>query len=254
MGTHPIFESDFDCLTEMASPVKKINEPKENFKKSKLFCESKKEAWVSHETLYNRLDFDPSASVDSVGSAVETQLSRVTDQPKKLIYQEMGSILADPLRRVMYDTMRVTAHHRTSGLPGTTHHTPGMHHVIKTCVGEQHLKIHPEIWSRQPKSKDVNHVLKCSLEEFYNGKNIKLKIQRQVPCETCNGMRLVHNPTLGSGGQAYSTCQQCLGKGVERKPNMLEFQLIPGTLVFGHLKIVLSVFRCTERISKKTQR
>ena len=77
-----------------------------------------------------------------------------------------------------------------------------------------------------------NIIFQCSLEEFYNGKNIKLKIQRQVPCEVCKGLRLVHNPALGSGGQAYSTCQQCLGKGVERKPNMLEFQLIPGILCY----------------------
>ena len=98
--------------------------------------------------------------------AVDIQLGRVTDPGLRTIYQEMGNILQDPIRRVMYDTMRVTGQHKTSGYPGVTHHTPGMHHVIKTCVGEPNLKIHPEIWSRSPKSKDVNHVLKVHIREF----------------------------------------------------------------------------------------
>ena len=92
--------------------------------------------------------------------AIADQVNRTTDGNVKAIYGEMGNILSDPTRRLLYDTMRVTTKHKTSEFPGSTHHAPGMHHVIKNILNEQNLKAFPDIWSRAPKSKDVTHPLK----------------------------------------------------------------------------------------------
>ena len=48
-----------------------------------------------------------------------------------------------------------------------------MHDVIKQFVPRETLSKFPDVWPRQAKSKDVTHALKCTLEEFYNGKVIK---------------------------------------------------------------------------------
>ena len=50
-----------------------------------------------------------------------------------------------------------------------------MHEVIKQFVPRDTLAKYADIWPRQAKSKDVTHQLKCTLEEFYNGKTVKAR-------------------------------------------------------------------------------
>ena len=63
------------------------------------------------------------------------------------------------------------------------------------------------------------HSLKCSLEDYYNGKNVKLKIQRNQACPSCNGRRQIAVNQL---------CSACSGKGTIRTPNELQFKLPVG--------------------------
>lgn len=37
------------------------------------------------------------------------------------------------------------------------------------------------------KTKSVVHPVKCTLEELYNGKTLKVKINRDIICKACNG-------------------------------------------------------------------
>ena len=68
--------------------------------------------------------------------------------------------MIDTTRRLAYDALKVTTIHDTCQKPGTTHHLPGMHQVIKQVVPEGVLQRYPDIWSRAPKAKDVTHKLK----------------------------------------------------------------------------------------------
>ena len=83
--------------------------------------------------------------------------------------------------------------------------------------------------------KDVNHVLKCSLEDYYNGKNVKLKIQRNQCCPLCHGRKAlsVSNTRINKASILISQkptqlCTTCLGKGTIRTPNELQFKLPVG--------------------------
>lgn len=138
---------------------------------------------------------------------------------------QMESLMTDKQRRAIYDVTRTMTYHDTSKQPGKTHHTPGMHDVIKQFVPRETLSKFPDVWPRQAKSKDVTHALKCTLEEFYNGKVIKLKIARSMPCEICKGIG--YASTLSNPPQ-LAPCVSCMAKGVERKPNVLSFSLVPG--------------------------
>ena len=70
------------------------------------------------------------------------------------------------------------------------------------------------------------------MEEFYNGKTVKLKIARQITCTTCHGVGWVQTQFTnipGAGGMQQNTlCPACGGKKVVRAPNELEFKIIPG--------------------------
>ena len=76
----------------------------------------------------------------------------------------------------------------------------------------------------------MRHVLKCTLEEFYNGKTVKLKIQRAIACTVCNGLGIVQRQVALPQGvrQDVVTCSTCEGKKTVRTPNELEYEMKPG--------------------------
>lgn len=78
------------------------------------------------------------------------------------------------------------------------------------------------------RGEDVNHPLKVSLEDLYNGKTVKLAVSRQVMvgesklCSTCDGRGVVvelRQIALGMVQQMQRRCQDCEGEGyrVQRK-------------------------------------
>jgi len=56
------------------------------------------------------------------------------------------------------------------------------------------------------KGEDINHNIKVSLEDLYNGKTARLAISREKPCTDCDG--------LGGKPGAEKTCSDCNGRGV----------------------------------------
>ena len=78
------------------------------------------------------------------------------------------------------------------------------------------------------RGEDVNHAVKVSLEDLYNGKTVKLAVSRQVLvgesklCSTCDGQGVVvelRQIALGMVQQLQRRCQDCEGEGyrVKRK-------------------------------------
>lgn len=78
------------------------------------------------------------------------------------------------------------------------------------------------------RGEDVNHPIKVSLEDLYNGKTVKLAVNRQVldgeskMCNTCDGQGVVvelRQIALGMVQQIQRHCQECEGEGyrVKRK-------------------------------------
>ena len=72
------------------------------------------------------------------------------------------------------------------------------------------------------KGEDVNHPIKVSLEDLYNGKTVKLAINRQVQvgeakmCESCDGQGVVvelRQIALGMVQQVQKRCAVCGGEG-----------------------------------------
>jgi DnaJ family protein A protein 2 len=72
------------------------------------------------------------------------------------------------------------------------------------------------------RGEDVNHPLKVSLEDLYNGKTVKLAVSRQVlvgepkMCSTCDGQGIVlelRQIALGMVQQMQRRCVDCEGEG-----------------------------------------
>lgn len=64
---------------------------------------------------------------------------------------------------------------------------------------------HPQM----KKGLDIKHHLDCTLEELFNGKNMKLVLTKQSACSTCNGSGL----NVGVDPNSVK-CQSCCGTGV----------------------------------------
>jgi DnaJ family protein A protein 2 len=76
------------------------------------------------------------------------------------------------------------------------------------------------------KGEDVNHPIRVSLEDLYNGKTVKLAVQRQVivgkatKCSGCDGQGVVlelRQIALGMVQQIQRHCQDCEGEGYQYK-------------------------------------
>jgi len=62
------------------------------------------------------------------------------------------------------------------------------------------------------KTKSVIHPIKCSLEDLYNGKTVRIKVTRDRKCKECNG-------NGGSQGESQQ-CHLCSGSGYNILPEM----------------------------------
>jgi DnaJ family protein A protein 2 len=91
------------------------------------------------------------------------------------------------------------------------------------------------------KSEDVNHPLKVSLEDLYNGKTVKLAINRQVvvgkatKCHACDGQGVVlelRQIALGMVQQLQRRCAKCSGQGycaeTKKERKVLDVQIDQG--------------------------
>lgn len=95
--------------------------------------------------------------------------------------------------------------------------------------------------ARRRRGEDVNHPIKVSLEDLYNGKTVKLAVNRQVlvgepkMCSACDGQGAVlelRQIALGMVQQIQRQCSQCDGEGFscqkKRERKVLEVHIEKG--------------------------
>jgi DnaJ family protein A protein 2 len=61
--------------------------------------------------------------------------------------------------------------------------------------------------SGPPRGEDIQHVVKASLEDLYNGRTVRLAISRNKPCPDCEGR--------GGKVGCEKICNDCQGRGVK---------------------------------------
>lgn len=98
------------------------------------------------------------------------------------------------------------------------------------------------------KGDDVNHTLKVSLEDFYNGTTRKLAISKNVLCSTCNG--------TGSKSGKSTTCRSCNGQGIKLQirqlgPGMLQQVQTVCDVCNGTGEVIVESDRCPDCRGKK---
>jgi len=96
---------------------------------------------------------------------------------------------------------------------------------------------------RRPRTEDARHEIKVSLEDLYNGKEITLKINRQVICPKCSGSGCV-------SGKSAKKCSDCDGRGqkvhVVRMGPMITQQVGTCPTCNGSGEIISGADKCTQ--------
>jgi DnaJ-class molecular chaperone len=76
---------------------------------------------------------------------------------------------------------------------------------------------------RRPRTQDIGHIVKVNLEDFYNGKEVTLRITRDILCPECGGSGC-------QKGKKPRKCSGCDGKGrrvgIQRMGNMITQQIV----------------------------
>jgi DnaJ family protein A protein 2 len=138
-------------------------------------------------------------------------------------FKEMAAayeILSDPKKRKAYDTY---------GLEGVTDDTEGAARRGEDLFSMFFGHGGGSVRSGPRKSPSVNHPIKVSLEDLYNGKTVKLAVNRKIivgdvkRCEKCHGQGAiteVRQIAPGMVTQMQRTCPDCEGHGSigETKP------------------------------------
>lgn len=113
---------------------------------------------------------------------------------------------------------------------------------------------------RRPKGPNKNHEIGMRLEDYYKGRSIQLKFERQVFCTSCKGEGCTHwtecrscggsgtienhimvgpgmmmvqrgpcDACVGEGRKKEGTCGNCGGTGLLSKEKILDVKIIPGS-------------------------
>merc|ERR1711976_279697 len=173
---------------------------------------------VDTTKLYETLEVEKDADQKDIKKAYR-RLSR-THHPDKggdeHKFKEINAayeILSDPDKRAAYDKYGLEGVSEDGAAPGA-----GGEDLFSMFFGGGSRRSR-----RGPrKGPSVNHPLKVSLEDLYNGKTVKLAVNRKVivgessECSSCNGQGMVMEMRqLGPGmiQQLQRPCDACRGQG-----------------------------------------
>lgn len=124
-------------------------------------------------------------------------------------------ILSDPKKRELYDQYGLEGVEQDGGPSAAAGED-----LFSMFFGGGRSRSGPQ------KGPSLNHPLKVSLEDLYNGKTVKLAINRKVivgdsnKCSTCNGQgSVMEMRQIGPGmiTQMQRTCDECNGQGYNAK-------------------------------------
>ena len=190
---------------------------------------------VDTEKLYSTLEVSKDCNAKEIKRAY-FRLSKIHHPDKggdEHMFKEIAAayeILSDPEKRKMYDQ---------HGLEGVENGAPsaGGEDLFSMFFGGGRGGMP----SGPKKGPSLNHPLKVSLDDIYNGKTVKLAVNRKVivgevkTCSTCNGQGAkMEVRQIGPGmiQQMQRTCPDCKGQGnyaeTKSERNVLEVHIGKG--------------------------
>lgn len=176
---------------------------------------------VDTTKLYDTLGIEKSADAKDIKKAyrklaVKHHPDKGGDEHKFKEINAAYEILSDPEKRVKYDKFGLEGVADEGGGGGA-----GAEDLFSMFFGGAGRR------RQGPKrGEDVNHPIKVSLEDLYNGKTVKLAVNRQVivggakQCHTCDGQGVVvelRQIALGMVQQIQRHCEECEGEGYHIK-------------------------------------
>jgi len=176
---------------------------------------------VDTTKLYETLDVEKNADQKTIKKAyrklaVKHHPDKGGDEHKFKEINAAYEILSDPEMRQKYDKYGLEGLEEGGGGAG------GAEDLFSMFFGGGGRSRN----SGPRRGEDVNHPLKVSLEDLYNGKIVKLAITRQVIvgeskiCDTCDGQGVVvelRQIALGMVQQMQRRCGECGGEGYKCK-------------------------------------
>ncbi|KAH0787806.1 dnaJ subfamily A member 2 [Histomonas meleagridis] len=200
--------------------------------------------------LYDLLGVSPDASEADLRraykkKAMQLHPDRNRDDPnateKFQQVNEAYDILKDPQKRQIYD--QYGAEGLREGAGGS-----GMDDILSHLFGFGNFGMGGGRSKRKARTQDIEHTISVSLEDLYNGREVTLKINRDVLCKKCNGSGCAE-------GKSPKKCADCDGKGqkvqVTRMGFMVSQQIAPCPTCHGTGESIDPKDRCTACKGKK---
>jgi DnaJ family protein A protein 2 len=172
-------------------------------------------------SLYDKLGVPRSADATEIKKAYRKLA--MTHHPDKggnpeefKVIQHAYEVLTDDQKRAIYDqTGQELNGAQDDGIPfagGMPFPMGGMPFDLGSMFGMFGPRgPGPQQQQKQPKGPPKIHEIPISLWDYYHGKELFIKFERQKFCEACTG----------SGAESYESCRGCNGSGVKQKIMML---------------------------------
>lgn len=176
---------------------------------------------VDTTKLYETLEVEKDADAKAIKKAyrkmaIKHHPDKGGDEHKFKEINAAYEVLSDPEKRAKYDKYGLEGLEEGGGGGG------GQEDLFSMFFGGGGRRRN----AGPRRGEDVNHSLKVSLEDLYNGKTVKLAITRQViigsaeECATCDGRGVqveLRQIALGMVQQVQRRCGECEGEGYKVK-------------------------------------
>ncbi|EKM78660.1 hypothetical protein AGABI1DRAFT_75045 [Agaricus bisporus var. burnettii JB137-S8] len=206
--------------------------------------------------LYELLGIAPDASEAEIKKAYRRKAmehhpdKNINDPEAAVKFQEIGAayeILSDSQTRHIYDT------HGMEGLSGKGSSATGLDEIFEQFFGGGAGPSFAFNFGHGPKRRKGEDTIvpyDVTLEDLYNGKSVRLNMEKEVPCSTCKG-------SGAKGAAKPKTCFNCSGKGwtfvqTQIAPNQLGTSRAPCRECKGTGELLKDKDRCKKCKGSKT--
>jgi DnaJ homolog subfamily A member 2 len=217
---------------------------------------------VVNTKLYDLLQVSPNANEEDLKKAYRKMSKQLHpdkqggDETKFKEMKDAYDILRDPNSRSIYDSTGNTQSQGQGAGPGMDSVFSDMFNMFNPFSAHN-----GPAQSQSKRTQDVLHELSLPLEDFYNGKEKKLKVQRKKVCVECDGkgspcaekcnmckgsgivvsqiqkgpflmQQQIHCGSCRGKGHCYSsadTCEKCHGQGTVASTNEITITIVEGT-------------------------
>lgn len=215
---------------------------------------------VADTKLYTTLGVNPDASDNEIKKAyrklaMKYHPDKGGDPDKFKEISAAFEILSDPNKKNKYDRFGVTNDNQQPGMNPFDHMNVDPMDMFSQFFGGGHQR------QQRPRKNTQTIQFGISLEDVYNGKVVKLKVERNIMCDPCKGngsqdplirceackgvgiqTRIIQlGPGMiqkvqgkcpncdGSGKTCVSVCSNCKGQGLTRQSHVIELNIPRGS-------------------------